>query len=381
MTAHDPNLSVNSRERRSRIWQWFAGHPTQGDEGDDPAVPSRGNLREIRLSLQSPVLADIGSFLAEHDLDLLPFTLTVAYDCVTGYNQRLAEQIRERSESGQPVTLGWLEDASRDSGRNREEMMLASLMCRLEESLEEFGRTTDNARSAATDYNSALAQHVDDLEKVSKAGVVISELASLARAMMERTKSIETELSRSEKRARTLQKNLEEARRMADHDHLTGLPNRRSFEHLLEREYKNAQASGEPLSVAFCDVDLFKRINDVHGHAAGDRVLKVVAETLARISDDKCHVARHGGEEFALLFRNLSAKEARDRLDRAREELCERRLVNRATDVPFGRVSFSGGVSDVFGYRTKGQALKAADEALYMAKANGRNQVIVAGSG
>jgi diguanylate cyclase len=388
MTAYDPDFPPagsaspsQTPRRRSRFLQWFGRSSDDYGEtvfGEPAPPPDVRTLREMRAELQSPLLKEMGEFLAGHGLEIMPYTLNVAFDCVTGYNPWLAEQVRERAEGGQPVTITWLEDISRESGRSREEAMLASLMGRLEESLDEFGRTTSSAKAATNEYNSALKQHVDDLEQVSKAGVVISELATLAQAMIERTRTIESELGRSEKRARALQKNLEEAQRAADHDHLTGLPNRRSFEQLLDREYKEAKAAREPLCVAFCDIDLFKRINDTHGHAAGDRVLKVVAETLARISDDKCHVARHGGEEFAVLFRGCSPREAFERLDSARQDIAERRLVNRATDMPFGQVSFSGGLADLFAFKTKGAALKAADEALYRAKAEGRNRIVMA---
>src|SRR3546814_16509901 len=87
----------------------------------------------------------------------------------------------------------------------------------------------------------------------------------------------------------------------SDLDYLTGLPNRRAFELLLDRHHKEARAALEPLSVAFCDIDEFKKVNDLHGHEAGDRVIKAIADTLARISNDHCHVARHGGEEFVML--------------------------------------------------------------------------------
>ena len=67
---------------------------------------------------------------------------------------------------------------------------------------------------------------------------------------------------------------------------MTGLPNRRAFEAVFESEYRAAGAAGEQLCVVFCDIDHFKRINDEHGHGAGDRVLKLVAEPLAQVSDD-----------------------------------------------------------------------------------------------
>src|SRR3546814_7739934 len=97
-----------------------------------------------------------------------------------------------------------------------------------------------------------------------------------------------------------LRRSLERAKRDAELDYLTGLPNRRAFELLLDRHHKEARAALEPLSVAFCDIDEFKKVNDLHGHEAGDRVIKAIADTLARISNDHCHVARHGGEEVVM---------------------------------------------------------------------------------
>ena len=132
--------------------------------------------------------------------------------------------------------------------------------------------------------------------------------------------------------------------------------------------------------MVFCDIDHFKRINDDHGHEAGDRVLRLVAEMLAQVSDDRCHVARHGGEEFVVLLRGQSPQQALDRLDKVRSELAQRRLVNRANDSPFGQVTFSAGVAEVFAYPDPRAALQAADAALYRAKQEGRNLILLAGA-
>ncbi|MFX8685053.1 GGDEF domain-containing protein, partial [Acinetobacter baumannii] len=86
----------------------------------------------------------------------------------------------------------------------------------------------------------------------------------------------EQELAQSERRAARLQAELDETRRQSEQDHLTGLPNRRAFDALFTREMRAAREAGEPLCVAFCDVDNIKRINDAHGHPTGDRVLKLV---------------------------------------------------------------------------------------------------------
>lgn len=370
--------------RKSRWWQWFSGAAAEdADEPDMQALPPHGTrevtAREVWLPAKRRMISKIADFLIDHDLEVLPMTLTVAYECVTGGAPRLAQLILERTEKGLPITLGWIEEQRGESTHDKNSDAIAVLMGRLEDSLDEFSKTTSGARTATSEYSSALKQHVDELEGVGRAGVVITELAALTRAMMERSMSIEAELACSERRAQVLQTSLEETRRIADMDHLTGLPNRRAFDHMLEREMREAQENNEALCVAFVDIDHFKRVNDTHGHPAGDRVLKFVGETLNRIADARCFVARHGGEEFAVLWRNHTIDKAWKKLDAAREEIADRRLVNRANDTPFGTITFSGGIADVFAYADKSTALKAADEALYTAKQAGRNRIFRAG--
>lgn len=379
------DTSSDENSRKARWWQWFGANAEDGEEA--PAAPdplaaagSRDpTAREVWLPAKRRMISKVADFLIDHDLEVMPATLAIAYDCVTGGAPRLAQLILERAEKGLPVTLSWIEEQRGESTHDKHGEALALLMGRIEGTIEDFSRTTSGARSATSDYSSALQRHVDDLEDVSRAGIVITELTAMTRAMMERTREVEHELVSSEKRAQALQTTLEETRRMADMDHLTGLPNRRAFDHMLEREIREAKAAGEALSVAFVDIDHFKRVNDTHGHPAGDRVLKFVSETLNRISDSRCFVARHGGEEFAVLWRNHSVDDAWEKLDEAREEIAQRRLVNRANDTPFGRITFSGGIADVFGYADKSDALKAADEALYVAKQSGRNRILKAG--
>jgi diguanylate cyclase len=196
--------------------------------------------------------------------------------------------------------------------------------------------------------------------------------------VLDHSRKLETDIRASENETRNLRERLARAQRDAEIDHLTGLPNRRAFEAVFDREYRQAQSAIENLCVAFCDIDLFKRVNDNHGHETGDRIIQAVAETLGRLSNTKCHVARHGGEEFVLLFRGLTKAQVRDKLDSVRAIFAARTFVNRKTDDPIGQVTFSGGVADVFAYATPRDALYAADAALYSAKDQGRNAIMAA---
>ncbi|MFM5886122.1 MAG: diguanylate cyclase [Novosphingobium sp.] len=369
MTVHN-----QSQFRSAGLLGWLGlGQRPSADAADEEASPpdrrAAGRMRQFD---------EIASFLAYHQLEISVRSLTIAFQYLSGEEPHLVRLIDGRMQQRLPLTLDWLDAALDAVGHGSEVAQMAKLMERLESSIDEFGKTSRDAHRATSDYNSALEAHVTELEQVTKAGDVISDLATIAKVMLKRTRDIEKQMLRSEAQTRALRKRLDEARRSADEDHLTGLPNRRAFEIRFEEEHRAAAAAIEPMTLAFCDIDHFKKINDTHGHDAGDRVLKLVAESLARLTDDRCHVSRHGGEEFVMLFRGTTLADAFDRLEALREQLAERRLVNRATDMPFGQITFSAGMTDVFAYPDRRSALKAADDALYRAKQEGRNRIVVA---
>ncbi|MCX7863702.1 MAG: GGDEF domain-containing protein [Novosphingobium sp.] len=377
MTAHDPNLS----RRPGGLLRWLGFGHKQCAPGEHEAALELGATQQAgsltwRDRRRRQLLADITSFMLTHRLEVSPNALNIAWQVISGTNSKLTRLVEERIEAKEPITIEWLEDAARRSNPDNDEALLDALMARLETSIDEFSQTTSAARSATSRYNNALETQMDELRQVSHAGVVITELAAIARVMLDRTREIEAEMTRSEQETAALRASLEAARREAEMDHLTGLPNRRAFEAALKHEYEEAARNGEPLCVAICDLDHFKRINDTHGHDAGDRVLRSAAKSLAAISGDRCFVARHGGEEFVVLFRGKSIDEAWKVLDAAREKMAARRLVNRANERPFGQITFSAGIADVMHYDCPRAALRAADEALYVAKNGGRNRVV-----
>ena len=370
MGMHDRTLAP----QRRGIPRWLRLSPRKGGTGSDPAHPEETGRNERAL-------ADIATFLDCHGLDVSAFTVAVAHDYLNGSCDELVQRIDERIRSPEPLSLDWLDQVSRETGTGGKLAELAVLMNRLETSLDEFAKSSREARSATHEYNSALEMHVDELTQLSATGAVIAELATIAKVMLARTREIEKQMSLGEQRTRGLRRKLDEAQRAAEQDHLTGLPNRRCFEARFKAEYDSAKRAGEALCVAFCDIDHFKRINDAHGHEAGDRVLKAVATDLDRLSNETCHVARHGGEEFVILLRGQTSAQAMVILERARIDLAERNLVNRVTDEPFGSITFSAGLAEVFSFPGRSDALKAADSALYKAKHEGRNRIVIASTG
>jgi diguanylate cyclase (GGDEF)-like protein len=157
-------------------------------------------------------------------------------------------------------------------------------------------------------------------------------------------------------------------------DALTGLANRHDLDQVLDDAVTRAREAGRPLTFAMADVDRFKRVNDEHGHAAGDRVLRAVAATLRAVPGAGA-VIRFGGEEFLVLLPDVPADEAVERLDAARRACAALRVRGRGGDLA---VTISVGIALLEQGETAEAGLAAADAALYAAKEAGRNRVEVA---
>jgi diguanylate cyclase (GGDEF)-like protein len=158
------------------------------------------------------------------------------------------------------------------------------------------------------------------------------------------------------------------AQHAADHDHLTGARSRRAFFELAAREQARALRRGGPLSLLLFDVDHFKRINDTHGHATGDRVLVDIVERTGAVVRSIDIVARLGGEEFAVLLPDTGADTALVVAERLRKGL-DRALDEAGYTVSIGSATLLAG-------ETIEAMLSRADTALYAAKAGGRNVVV-----
>jgi diguanylate cyclase (GGDEF)-like protein/PAS domain S-box-containing protein len=161
---------------------------------------------------------------------------------------------------------------------------------------------------------------------------------------------------------------LRERERLLLTDLLTGIPNRRAADLALRTERERMKRAGTPMCVALFDIDHFKKVNDGHGHGAGDELLRLVAGTLAREARLTDTIARWGGEEFLAIL-NFPLDGARVFCERARLS------VERLCCPPLGRVTISAGVAEVAAGESSSDAIAQADRHLYDAKNAGRNRV------
>jgi two-component system, cell cycle response regulator len=157
---------------------------------------------------------------------------------------------------------------------------------------------------------------------------------------------------------------------LATMDGLTGIANRRSFQLRLEAEISRANRYHPPLALMLLDVDHFKSLNDEHGHQAGDEVLRRMGRLLASNTRNTDFVARYGGEEFAVILVNTTKAAAEETAERLRAGIEAEPWPYRAITASIGIASW--GPAD----GSASQMIHQADQALYFAKKNGRNQAM-----
>jgi diguanylate cyclase (GGDEF)-like protein len=168
---------------------------------------------------------------------------------------------------------------------------------------------------------------------------------------------------------------LNEMDQLAKHDGLTGLINRRHFFELLNKEYQRFMRLREPFCILILDIDDFKKINDKYGHAAGDEVLRKISKALLENARTMDVVSRVGGEEFAVLCPGLDVKDAFSIGERTRI-ICEN--VSLKVDKKLVSVTTSIGITEVHQSDNDIEGImRRADVALYSAKSNGKNQVVM----
>ncbi|MBK5265171.1 MAG: GGDEF domain-containing protein [Alphaproteobacteria bacterium] len=347
---------------------------------DDETSATDPQTRHDRAeNRRAKLYQEIGEFMFVHDLDLTPLNFGLAYDYVTGNDRAIEQAVRAIIMEKGKLTNGQAETILAETQKDElTPEAMTEMLDSVEANFAQLSELVKQSQHEANHYGTALQAQVKDLSVSEMAEPVMGRLISLTRSMIDKSRAVEAQMRESHNQTRLLKKNLDHARKAAEQDHLTGLPNRRAFEATLREAALRAQGNGKALSIAFCDIDHFKQVNDVHGHDVGDRILKFVGTLLSDISNDTCHVARHGGEEFVMLFEGQTTAAACEIVDAARIDLSSRTLVNKTTGERLDKVSFSAGIADVAAYEDARAALRAADAAMYDAKTDGRNRVYIA---
>lgn len=258
--------------------------------------------------------------------------------------------------------------------QTQEEMrqMLATFIERLSEITQATGAFGGKLEESARAIESAKS-----LEDIAP---VLKEVVSATRAMSERSKAAGSELEAMRARARQseaelakLHQELDRVSEQARHDPLTGALNRKGLNEAVDKELSTMRRKEQPLCVALLDIDNFKKLNDSLGHDTGDQALRHLATVARECMRPQDTLARYGGEEFVLLLPDTALDNGIEAMTRLQRELTKRFFLAGTEKI---LITFSAGVAQVAADEAAADAIKRADQGMYLAKRSGKNRVV-----
>ncbi len=313
---------------------------------------------------------EVGSFLSSHHLDPTPDNYDLGFQFRAAQNVALVNAIRAEIDSKGVLTADAADRIFVETSSPLSPDSLAKMADDMDSQMTGLSGIARRSGEAAAQFRTALET------KLAGGAPDAEAVLDLTLAMVARTRAAEAELRKSTRELAGLRAHLAEAQHFADVDPLTELANRRAFKRDLEKAIDACRATGTPLALAFCDIDHFKRLNDLHGHETGDRVLRFIAQLMTKQFSRTGTVGRFGGEEFVVMFPGLSSSAAFGHVDKCRAALANLPLYAASSGDRIGAVTFSAGVTVLREGETMADILRRADDLLYRGKADGRNRVV-----
>ena len=323
-----------------------------------------------RLAL--PLMSKLG-------VPMTPRNYAVWYEYVSGSNAALKEEIDRRLADEGTVSEAANDALFQQYVAECDVGAFQRIRAEMRQLLREVGASLLNAGQDAERLGSQLDGTVTQIEhsgSVDEIRGLLRTAIAETRAMRDSTTALKSHFDAKTREIQTLQQELDQARKRALTDTLTGLANREALYGALESAIHDAEEHDTVLCVLMVDIDHFKRVNDTHGHLVGDRVIRFVASTLKRLVKGKDTTARFGGEEFAVVLPDTPVSGAMAVAENIRRAVADARLVRSDTREPLSQITVSIGVGSYRSGEEVNALIDRADQALYAAKTGGRNRVV-----
>jgi diguanylate cyclase len=331
----------------------------------DPAQHASENLRRA-LPL-----------INRHKTPVNPVNYAVWYEYVSGSNQQLNSAIDTRLSKDEPMT----EEITQFL---YEKYVLMGMPERIEKTNNGMRLIVDNTMSninkaeakadactSGLNNSRSILEGINDVDELKG---LITDILSQTEMLIESSQDLKQELVKSSQDMLALKAELEEVKKTAITDGLTGLLNRGAFNKELD---KLCELPNQNASLILFDLDHFKRLNDTYGHLLGDKVIQFFAGILKKHGNETHPVARYGGEEMAMIVLDRTEEEVIQLAETIRETLANSNLKKKGSEEGIGQITVSIGISWKTPEDIPTTLIDRADQALYLSKANGRNQVNV----
>jgi diguanylate cyclase len=252
------------------------------------------------------------------------------------------------------------------------------LLAMLRQMLQEVTDKTETLAKDLGEKNKDLAGNVTNLKSSRDKNEILRLLSTIviqAGGIQNTVEASHKDLVETRHALVSMQEELAETRQLLNEDALTGALNRRGLDQTLIREIARSQRLDTKLSLAMVDLDYFKRVNDQHGHEAGDQMLVHFSGLIKSVLRKSDALVRYGGEEFTLILPDTDSRGAHFVLARLQQLMSKSPLIFEGSQI---NTTFSAGVATLRGEENGHALLRRADEALYAAKSGGRNAIKVA---
>jgi diguanylate cyclase len=318
--------------------------------------------------------------MSQHQISLYPENYLVWFDYVIGVSKELETDISRIIHNGKTFSDEINDDLyqkhfGNDDTRSK---LVADAQKEIQRILKDILDEILYAHNFTSEYRDKLegfTTQLKELKELNKLPDILASIMHVTVDVIQASEQLKEHLGETTSKSEKLQEELDRAQHEILIDPLTSLYNRKAFDKKISAYIKAYHDEGKNFSFVMFDIDCFKKFNDQHGHQMGDQVLMFMGRFLSKELKGKDFVGRYGGEEFFILMEDASLDNACVVADKIRKNLTGVQLKHVKTGQVLGKISISAGVATMKDGDTVESLIKRADDALYMAKQSGRNNV------
>jgi len=314
------------------------------------------------------------------EIPITPENYFVWYEFENGKNKKLIDTLQSHLDGGTTFTPTLNNELFEKFFADKTRDMLSNVQGSTEKLVEGLLSELEGMQAGAASFSSTLDESQQELKKnpdIKSISKLVANLVAETDQVKKTNATMEQKLIVMKDEVNILKQDMDDLNTTAYTDQLTNIPNRRAFDEAIERLRDDFQSNAEVFSLLFMDIDHFKKFNDTHGHAVGDKVLTFIATILKKGIKGSDMVARYGGEEFVVLLPQTNYQGSVIVAQQLCDKVAKKTLIMGGENkTSLGNISISIGVAVVSASDTVASMIERADKALYQAKEEGRNRVV-----
>jgi len=319
------------------------------------------------------------TYISKYNLPANPVNYTVWYEYVSGKNMKLKKAIDTSLDADRPINAENVETLYQKYVADGDRIVISKLLTKIALMLKDItGHVLETEGDLAGHGKnlSDLAHQVGEAQDYQGIKTIVDQMILETKDLVDSGKRLQTRMKISSDDLKQLQQELEKSQQEAQTDVLTSLFNKRGFEKRFELERIRAKQNETPFSIIMVDIDHFKKVNDTYGHLVGDSLLRSIANLLKNHLRKNDIASRYGGEEFLILLPETGIAGAAAAAEKIRDTLSTKEWRLKETGKSMGKITVSMGIALYKLNEPEEALIKRADDALYLAKNNGRDQII-----